>query len=53
MENNMEIPKKKKKIESLYDPAIPLLHIYLDKTVISKRYMHAYVHSTIFTIDKT
>ena len=28
-----------------YDPAIPLLGIYLDKTVIQK-HMHPYVHSS-------
>ena len=40
---------KNLKIELLYDPAIPLLGIYPDKTVISKRYMHPYVHgSTIY-----
>ena len=33
MENNMEVPQKKKlRIELLYDPAIPLLGIYPKKT---------------------
>ena len=34
------------KIELPYDPAIPLLGIYPDNTIISKRYMHPYVHSS-------
>ena len=33
------------KLELPYDPAIPLLGIYLDKTN-SKRYIHPYVHSS-------
>ena len=36
---------KKLKIELPYDPTIPLLGIYPDKT-LSKRYMHPYVHSS-------
>ena len=32
MENIMEIPKKKLKIEIPYDSAVPLLGIYLKKT---------------------
>ena len=36
---------RKLKIELLYDPAIPLLGIYPDKTINSKRYLHPYVHS--------
>ena len=40
---------KKLKIELPYDPAIPLLDIYLEKTIIQKRYMHPNVHcSTIY-----
>ena len=35
---------RKLKIELPYDPAIPLLGIYSDKTS-PKRYMHPYVHS--------
>ena len=34
MENSMEVPLKTKKIELTYDPAIPLLGIYPDKTII-------------------
>ena len=36
---------KKLKIELPYDPAIPLLGIYPEKTN-SKRYRHSYVHSS-------
>ena len=36
---------RKLKLESPYDPAIPLLGIYPDKTN-PKRYMHPYVHSS-------
>ena len=35
MENSMEVPKKIK-IELPYDPAIPLLGIYPEKTIIQK-----------------
>ena len=34
----------KLKVELSYDPAIPLLGIYPDKTI--KRYRHSYVHSS-------
>ena len=38
---------KKLKIELSYDPEIPLLGIYLEKTnTNSKRYMHPNVHSS-------
>ena len=40
---------KKLKIELPYDPAIPLLGIYAEKTINSKRHMHPSVHcSTIY-----
>ena len=35
MENSMEVPQHKK-IVFWWDPAIPLLHIYTDKTVTQK-----------------
>ena len=39
---------KKLKIELAYDPAIPLLGMYMEKTII-QRYMHPNVHcSTIY-----
>ena len=44
---------KKTKIELPYDPAIPLLGIYLKKTKNTewKRYMHPNVHA-LFTVAK-
>ena len=40
---------KKLKIEQLYDPTIPLLGIYPEKTINSKRYVYPNVHcSTIY-----
>ena len=54
VENSMRFPKKLKP-ELPYDPAIPLLGIYLEKkpkqtrNTNSKRYMHPSVHcSTIY-----
>ena len=40
---------KKLKIELSYDPAIPLLGIYLEKNKNTnlKRYMHSNVHSSV------
>ena len=45
---------KKTKIDLLYDPAIPLLGIYPEKTktLNLKRYMHLYVQAELFTIAK-
>ena len=37
---------RKLNVELLYDPVIPLLGIYPDKTVNSTRYMHLYFHSS-------
>ena len=37
---------KKLKIELPYDPAIPLLGIYPDKTIIKRIYMLPYIHSS-------
>ena len=37
---------KKLKIELPYDPSIPLLGMYPDKTLNSKRYTHPNVHSS-------
>ena len=40
---------KKLKVELPYDPAIPLLGIYTEKSIIQKRHMHPNVHcSTIY-----
>ena len=43
---------RKLKILLPYDPAIPLLGIYPEKTVIKKRYMHPYVHSSTIYISQ-
>lgn len=48
----MEDPEKLN-TELSHDPPIPLLSIYLDKTVILKKYVHLHVHSSTFTIAKT
>ena len=45
MGNRMEVPRKLK-IELLCDQALPLLGIYPDKTLNSKRYTHPYVHNS-------
>ena len=37
---------KKLKTELPYDPTIPLLGIYPEKTIIQKKHMHANVHSS-------
>ena len=36
VENSMEVPQKKKKIELPYDPGIPFLGLYPDKTIFQK-----------------
>ena len=48
MENSIEVPKKKLKVELPYDPGIPLLGIYPEKNENSnlKRYMHPNVHNS-------
>ena len=43
---------KKLKIELLYDPAIPLLGIYPDKTIIKKNKYTPMFLTTLFTIPK-
>ena len=48
-----EGPSKQLKLELPYDPAIPLLDIYPDKTIIQKDNIHPDVHSRLFTITKT
>ena len=53
----MEVPKKKKqqlKIDPTYDPpAIPLLSIYPDKTVIQKATCTPMFTAALFAIAKT
>ena len=44
---------KKLKIESLYDPAIPLLGIYLDKTITQKDTCTPMFTAALFTIAKS
>jgi len=44
---------RKLKIELLYDPAIPLLDIYLDKTLIQKDTCTPIFIAAVFTITKT
>ena len=43
---------KKRKIESPYDPAIPLLGIYLEKALIQKDSHSSMFIATLFTIAK-
>ena len=52
-EKQCRIPQKKLKIELLYDPAIPLLDIYLDKTIIWKDACTPVFIAALFTITKT
>jgi len=49
----MEVPEKKLKIELQYDPAIPLLGIYPDKTIIQKDTCTPMFTAALFTISKT
>ena len=44
---------KKLKIELSYDPAIPLLGIYPDKTIIKKYFCTSMFIAALFTITKT
>ena len=44
---------KKRKIELPYDPAIPLLDIYPDKTIIQKESCTKIFIAALFTIDRT
>ena len=55
MENSMGFLKKKLKIKLPYDPAIPLLHMYLEKmkTLISKDICTSVFTEALFAKDKT
>ena len=44
---------KKHKVELPYDPAIPLLGIYLEKTIIQKETCTTMLIATLFTIART
>ena len=50
MENSMEVPLK---IELPYDPAIPLLGIYPEKTIIQKESCTPMFTAALFTIART
>ena len=52
MKNSMEVPQKLK-IVLPYDPAIPLLGIYPEKTIIKKDARSPMFIAALFTIDKT
>ena len=52
MENSMKVPQKTK-IELPYDPTIPLLSIYPDKTLIRKDTCTTMFIAALFTIAKT
>ena len=49
----MQVLVKKLKIELPYDPATPLLGIYLEKTIIQKDTCTAMLIAPLFTIAKT
>ena len=51
MENNMEVPQKT--IELPYDPVIPLLDIYMDKTFIQKDTCTLIFIAALFTMATT
>ena len=52
MENSIEVPQKLK-TELPYDPAIPLLGIYLEKTMIPKLTCTPVFIAAPFTVSKT
>ena len=52
MNSSMELPQKTK-IEFPYDPAIPLLGIYPDKTIIRKDNAPPMFTAALLTIAKT
>ena len=52
MENSIEVPQKLK-TELPYDPAIPLLGIYLEKTMIPKLTCTPVFIAVFFTIART
>ena len=52
MENSMEVPQKAE-YRTTYDPAIPLLGMYLDKTTIQKDTCTQVFIAVLFKIVKT
>ena len=53
MENGMEFPQKKLKIELPYDPAVSPLGIYPDKTTVRKYTCTPMFIAALFTTAKT
>ena len=53
MENGMELPLKKLKIELPFDLSVPILSIYLQKTLIQKDTHIPIFITAVFTIAKT
>ena len=53
MENSNEASLKKLRTELPYDPAIPFLGIYLDKTIIQKDTRTPMFSAALFTTAKT
>ena len=53
MENSMEVPQKTQYRATTYDPEIPLLGIYLDKTFIQKDICTPMFTAALLTIAKT
>ena len=49
----MEVPQKTRHIQLPYDPAIPLLGIYLDKIIIQEDTRIPMFTAALFTIIKT
>ena len=52
MENSTEVPQKTKN-RTTYDPAIPLLGIYLEKNTVQKDTWTPMFTAALFTIAKT
>jgi len=53
LENSLSVPEKVKHKKFLYDPAFPLLGIYLKELKIVLKYMYIYILiGTLFIIPK-
>ena len=52
MENRIKVSQKTIKAELLYDPVVPLLGIYLNKTVSQKHMCTPIFNASLFTIAK-
>ena len=53
MENSMEVPKKIIKIKLLYEPTVPLLSIYPEKTIIREDTCTTSFIAALFAIANT